>query len=100
MVERGGRVKAARRQATARPSTLQGTSCEFVLPGSTLFTDEWPAYKPLRERYDHRRISHSESIYVSGDVHTQTIEGFFGNLKTRHARHLPLGLAASGFRAT
>ena len=29
-----------------------------------------------------RVINHSAGVYVDGDVHTNTIEGFFGNLKT------------------
>jgi len=28
--------------------------------------------------FTHRRIKHKERIYVAGDVHTQTIEEFFG----------------------
>jgi len=55
-----------------------------INPSSLLFTDDWQAYKPLR--YDgflgHRIINHSAGVYVMGDVHTNTIEGFFGNLKT------------------
>ena len=31
---------------------------------------------------DHRVINHSAGLYVDGDTHTNTIEGFFGNLKT------------------
>lgn len=30
----------------------------------------------------HRVINHSAGVYVEGEVHTNTIEGFFGNLKT------------------
>lgn len=30
----------------------------------------------------HRRIRHKERIYVGGNVHTQTIEGFVGLVKT------------------
>jgi hypothetical protein len=41
------------------------------------------SYKSLREHYaDHRVINHSAGVYVDGDTHTNTIEGFFGNLKT------------------
>jgi transposase len=61
--------------------TLQGHVRRFVLPGSTIFTDEWTPYVGLDHGYHHRRIRHSENVYVSGDVHTQTIEGFFSNLK-------------------
>lgn len=80
-VERGGRVRATVVPDRGR-ETLQGEMEKFVLPASTIFTDEWPAYYGLDGRYQgHRRIRHSEKVYVSGDVHTQTIEGFFGNFK-------------------
>jgi hypothetical protein len=49
---------------------------------SIIITDDWPAYKPLREYLDHKVINHSAGRYVDGDVFTNTIEGFFGNLKT------------------
>jgi hypothetical protein len=32
--------------------------------------------------YVHRRINHSEKIYVMGEVHTNTIEGFWSLIKT------------------
>ncbi|MBZ5547635.1 MAG: transposase, partial [Acidobacteriia bacterium] len=32
--------------------------------------------------YVHRRINHSEKIYVMGDVHTNTIDGFWALVKT------------------
>jgi len=81
MVERGGRVKAqVVDDRTA--ATLQGCVVEHVLPQSTIFTDEWPSYSGLSRTYrGHYRIRHSEKVYVSGNVHTQTIEGFFSNLK-------------------
>ena len=31
--------------------------------------------------YQHRRIHHAEKVYVSGDVHTNTIEGFWSLVK-------------------
>ena len=41
------------------------------------------SYKPLAREYaGHRVINHSAGVYVLGNVHTNTIEGFFGNLKT------------------
>lgn len=81
MVERRGRVRAS--VVKGRDAdTLKGEIQEHVLPASTIFTDEWPAYHGLDETYrGHHRIRHSEKVYVSGDVHTQTIEGFFGLVK-------------------
>jgi transposase-like protein len=80
MVERGGRVKV-RVVKDRKATTLQREVVQFVLPRSTIFTDEWPSYTGLDARYTHHRIRHTERIYVSGNVHTQTIEGFFSNLK-------------------
>jgi transposase len=81
MVERQGRVRASVVKGRDA-ATLKGEIQEHVLPASTIYTDEWPAYHGLDQTYNrHHRIRHSEKIYVSGEVHTQTIEGFFGNLK-------------------
>jgi transposase len=81
MVERGGRVRASVVPSRGR-GTLHGEIVEHILPGSTVFTDDWSPYIGIDGHgYRHRRIRHSEKIYVSGAVHTQTIEGFFSNLK-------------------
>jgi transposase-like protein len=80
MVERGGRVRVAV-VPSRRAATLQSHVVQHVLPESTVFTDEWSSYVGLDRRFTHHRIRHSEKVYVSGDVHTQTIEGFFSNLK-------------------
>jgi transposase len=87
-VERKGRVKATVVPNSSGP-TLGGKVLEFVVPGSMLFTDEWPGYGTVGKKYRHRRIRHRERVYVEGDVHTQSIEGFFGLFKTgvRGAHH-------------
>lgn len=82
MVERGGRVRAEVVPDRLGP-TLQGRVIERVLPASMIFTDEWKSYTGLRHHFaGHRRIQHRQKVYVRGDVHTNTIEGFFGLLKT------------------
>ncbi len=63
---------------------------EYVLPGSMIFTDEYAIYQRLgKSGYTHRRINHHARVYVDGDVHTQTIDGFFGLFKSgvRGAHH-------------
>jgi transposase len=81
MVEREGRVRATVVPDRKR-KTLQGEVKKHVLPASTVFTDEWPAYHGLDRDYKaHHRIRHSEEIYVEGNVHTNTIKGFFGLIK-------------------
>jgi transposase len=80
-VERGGRIRAEV-IPNSRGKTLHAKVQEYVLPASMVYTDDFQAYKQLgRKGYQHRRINHSARIYVDGDVHTQTIEGFFGLFK-------------------
>jgi len=53
-----------------------------VLPPSVVYTDEWVPYDRLGILgYEHHRIPHAEKVYVSGDVHTNTIEGFWSHVK-------------------
>lgn len=82
MVERGGRVRL-RVIASRRGEPLSGAVRANLNPQAILFTDDWMAYKPLSREYaSHSVINHSAGVYVEGTVHTNTIEGFFGNLKT------------------
>ena len=61
---------------------MMPTITKRVLPATTVYTDESTAYKHLGEKgYHHSRVSHSQAIYVDGDVHTNTIEGFWALLK-------------------
>jgi transposase len=80
-VERGGRIRAEV-VPDSRASTVVPMAQEFVLPGAMVFTDDYLGYDKLHTKgYPHRRIKHSARVYVDGDVHTQTIEGFFGLFK-------------------
>jgi transposase len=80
-VERGGRIRASV-IPNSRGQTLHAKIGEYVLPESMIYTDDFTAYKQLGKKgYQHKRINHSARIYVDGDVHTQTIEGFFGLFK-------------------
>ena len=55
----------------------------FVKPGSRLHTDEASAFKLLTEKYgyEHEMVDHSAEEWVRGDVHTNTIEAFWANVK-------------------
>jgi len=53
-----------------------------MLPASTVYTDEFKSYNALEGMgYAHERVNHSQSVYVSGDVHTNTIQGFWATTK-------------------
>jgi len=72
-----------------------------VLPGSILFTDDYSGYRGLGNRGEHvhKRINHSARVYVDGDVHTQTIEGFFGCSRAGYGARITRS-RTSGCRAT
>jgi transposase-like protein len=81
MVQRQGRV-----YATAVPSVKSATLfphiMERVLPGSTVYTDEFRIYDGLDGAgFQHKRIPHTQKVYVMGDVHTNTMEGFWSLVK-------------------
>ncbi len=79
-VERRGRVMAKIIPNSGGP-LLRETVHTHVIPASILYTDDYGGYATLDGTYRHRRINHTAKVYVSGDVHTQTIEGFFGLTK-------------------
>jgi len=84
-VERkGGRVIARVASDTTKP-TLHGFIKEYVLPGSVLFTDDYASYDGIEgPKYRHYRVRHSEKVYVAGSqgqIHTQTIDGFWSLVK-------------------
>jgi transposase-like protein len=84
MVERGGEVRAFTDEK-ATGAILLPIIREHVLPKSMVFTDELMSYhgvSHIKDRgYVHKRINHSAKVYVAGDVHTNTIEGFWGLVK-------------------
>ena len=88
IVERKGKVIA--RTAPTGSQFLLDMAREYILPDSTVYTDEHVAYNRMGELkshdgkplgYQHRRIHHSERVYVMGDIHTNTIEGFWSLVK-------------------
>lgn len=83
IVERGGRIRAFAARDT-KSATLLGMVKEHMLPESTVFTDEYAPYdgiSHMKNGYTHKRIKHSEKVYVMGDIHTNTVEGFWSLLK-------------------
>jgi len=81
MAERQGRV-VAKVVPNAKAATLMPHVRKKVLPESTVYTDEFTVYDRLnRSGYRHSRVHHAEEVYVAGDVHTNTIEGFWSLVK-------------------
>ncbi|HZQ69180.1 MAG TPA: IS1595 family transposase [Terriglobales bacterium] len=84
MAERKGRVMALV-APDIKGSTLLGYVRDYVVPKTLIFTDEAITYDGIthmpEKGYRHRRIKHSSRVYVKGNVHTNTIEGFWSLVK-------------------
>lgn len=80
VLERGGKVRASKVKNTGG-KVLKSQIRELVRKGSTIMTDEWQAYQGLAEKYIHETINHGGGEYVRGEVHTNSIEGFWALLK-------------------
>jgi transposase len=80
MVERHGRV-IVRHVPDATANTLSGELDLHVLPESLVFTDMHPSYQRTGQHFEHYRVNHTAKVYVDGDIHTQTIEGFWSLVK-------------------
>lgn len=52
-----------------------------IEPGSTIHTDESKIYTRVKRDFDHAFVNHSKFQYVNAGVTTNTIEGFWGNMK-------------------
>lgn len=80
-VERNGRAVAAHVK-TSGARVLLSQIENNISKGSHIHSDEWRAYKTLNKRgYSHTTVNHSKLEYVRGSVHTNTIEGFWSQLK-------------------
>ncbi len=81
MVKRGGEIKTAV-VPNAQAKTLIPLVTESVEIGATIYTDELSSYNSLTNLgYEHKQIPHALKIYAIGDIHTNTIDGFWGNTK-------------------
>jgi transposase-like protein len=82
LVERGG---------SARSFHLEGSRAGDFLPiiranlsrEARMMTDELSSYKVVAEieGLNHERVKHSKKEYVRGDIHTNTVEGYYSIFK-------------------
>lgn len=86
VVQRGGQLRGkviSRRDEYEIIPFLQ----KYIRKGSILVTDDAAIYNVVRG-YKKQTINHSQKQYVLGDVYTNTIENFWGQLKrSLHGTH-------------
>ena len=80
-VSRGGDM-VARVVSGTNAKTLNSFVRETVSKAATLLsTDDHGGYIGLSKSYPHKVVRHSKGEYVVGSVHTQTIDGYWSQLK-------------------
>jgi transposase-like protein len=81
LVERGGELRARKIDAVSA-KTLKAELRKHVSKSATIVTDNFPVYNGLENEFaGHEIVDHSAGEYVNGDVHTNTVEGWFALLK-------------------
>ena len=80
-LERGGEVVARVVDDTTISSVVPFIRGKIAI-GTTLNTDDYNSYSDVKYLgYNHKTVNHSSKEYVNGDNHTNTIEGFWSQLK-------------------
>lgn len=81
LVQRDGTVRSKHVQMLTA-NELKGYIRENVDKDCEIMTDDFKSYKGLDKEFKkHNIIKHSKREYVKGNIHTNTVEGFFGLLK-------------------
>src|SRR5579864_4558337 len=93
IVQRKGKVVAKAVKDVSRES-IYPLIRKHVVPESVIYTVEFAAYSDIPNillrggtggtpaRYKHHTIKHADGVYVRGDVHTNSVEGFWMLVKT------------------
>jgi transposase-like protein len=81
-VERGGKVRV-KPVANVTAANVKTFIRENVHPSARILSDSSNLYWGIGKEFErgHESVNHSRLEYVRGDVHSNTIEGFFANLK-------------------
>lgn len=81
MVERKGKVRAVV-VSDVKTKTLMPIVLSSVKKGAVISTDEGNNYNRLKENcYEHGTVKHGKGQYANGMFHSNTIEGFWSQLK-------------------
>lgn len=105
LVERGGKARSFHVDRTDAVSILPVIN-ENIAKEATVMTDDGRHYYRLRYMRKHEKVNHKVGEYVRGEVHTNTVEGYFSIFKRgmkgiyQHCgeRHLHRYLAEFDFR--
>ena len=64
--------------------TIQPKIQQVIMQGSTIYSDSARIYDNLGQiGYTHESVNHTEEFVRPGAIHTNTMEGFWGNSKAK-----------------
>lgn len=81
MIEREGGKLVAQVVKNTKGKEIHPIILNTIKPNASIMTDEWKPYKALSRVFAHSFVKHGEGQYVLGNVHTNSIEGFWSHLK-------------------
>jgi DNA-directed RNA polymerase subunit RPC12/RpoP len=82
MVERGGKARTYHVAKMNRWNVIGKIEGDISIKADAVYTDESPLYDRMPENVQkHEAVNHSAKEWVRGDVHTGTIDGYWGLLK-------------------
>ena len=90
VVEKGGMAKTTVAHGGANATVALPFLRASMKRGSTIHTDESRIYSRVKRDFTHEFVNHSKEEYARAGVHTNTIEGFWSQMKrsisgTHHA---------------
>lgn len=105
-VERNGPVIAKVVGSTNRETMEAFVDSAVSTTAASVSTDEHAGYRRLGMKYAHGTVRHGQKEYVVGHIHTQTIDGYWSQLKRQiigihhwvSAKHLDRYVAESSWR--
>lgn len=81
MIEKQGNV-IAKVTDNAKAKTINSILTSHVKISTEIHTDEYKGYNKVSKLgYVHKKVNHGNGVYVVAHVHTNTIEGFWSQLK-------------------
>lgn len=81
LVERKGEVRATAVK-NVKASTIMPLIRQNVEIGTNVMTDTFPSYNKVESNgYNHGKVNHGAKQFTIGNIHTNTIEGFWSQLK-------------------
>lgn len=82
MIERGGKARTYHVAKVNRENVISKIEDHIDITADAVYTDESPIYHNMPDNVQkHESVNHSVKEWVRGDVHTGTIDGYWGLLK-------------------